>query len=186
MLTLKLANIKRKTILTTCMMGSVAATAILLAAILIPTYQASAQITPSSTQSSVLPKNLQSAGGLLSQDLVGSVQNSTTSNITQLATVLPAVAQPITPLTAAPVTEETSDSNDENNASSNDNDDDDNRGDDNDRDDDSRDDDNDRDDDSRDDDNDRDDDSRGDDNDRDGRGGRGAFAASGGAFAIAG
>src|ERR671919_239460 len=145
---------KRKAILTTCMMGSVAATAILLAAILIPTYQASAQITPSSTQSSVLPENLQSAGGLLSQDLVDSVQNSTTSNITQLATVLPAVSQPITPLTAAPVTEETSDSDDENNASSNDNDD-----------------------------NDGDDDSRNDDNDGDGRG---AFAASGGAFAIAG
>src|SRR5919106_1022021 len=133
MLTLKLANIKRKAILTTCMMGSVAATAILLAAILIPTYQASAQITPSSIQSSVLPENLQSAGGLLSQDLVDSVQNSTT-NITQLATVLPAVSQPITPLTAAPVTEETSDSDDENNASSNDNDDNDSREDDNDRD----------------------------------------------------
>src|ERR671919_1496749 len=158
---------KRKAILTTCMMGSVAATAILLAAILIPTYQASAQITPSSIQSSVLPENLQSAGGLLSQDLVDSVQNSTTSNITQLATVLPAVAQPITPLTAAPVTEETSDSDDENNASSNDNDDNGSRDDDNDRDDDSRDDDNDRDDDSRDDDNDRDDDSRDDDNDGD-------------------
>src|SRR5919106_2488785 len=119
---------KRKAILTTCMMGSVAATAILLAAILIPTYQASAQITPSSIQSSVLPENLQSAGGLLSQDLVDSVQNSTT-NITQLATVLPAVSQPITPLTAAPVTEETSDSDDENNASSNDNDDNDSRND---------------------------------------------------------
>jgi hypothetical protein len=175
MLTLNLSNVKRKAIQTTCITGSVATTAILLTAILVPTYQASAQITASSPQSSLLPKNLQSAGGgLLPHDPVNLVQNSTTTNITQLARVLPTVDQPITPPLIA-VDEEpdegsdsndddTDDQDDENNSSRNDNDDDDNSGD--------------------------DADGRNDDNDGDagerGGGGRGAFAASGGAFAIAG
>jgi hypothetical protein len=153
------------------MTGSFAAAAILLASILIPTYQASAQITPTSPRSSLLPEDLQSAAGLLSQDPMDFVQNITTTNITQLATVLPTVNnQPIiSPLTAVnEESDESSNSNDdydddhddENNSNSNDNDDDDNNG---------------------------DDDSRNEDNDRDGRGGgRGAFAVSGGAFAMAG
>jgi hypothetical protein len=168
-LTLKHANIQRKAILTTCIMCSVAATAILLAATLIPTYEASAQIIPSSPQSSVLPENLQSYGGLLSQDAADLAQNSTTANITQLATVLP-VAEPITPpITAvneaSDESDETSNSDDDddenNSSSSNDNDDDDTGNDDDDSD---------------------DDDSGDDNNDGDG----GTSAASGGAFAIAG
>lgn len=170
-LTLKLANIQRKEILTTCVMCSVAAAAILLAATLIPTYEASAQIIPSGPLSSLLPENLfQSSGRLLSQDAADLAQNSTTTaNITQLGTVLPIADQPpITPpITAvdkaSDESDETSSSNDDddenNSSSSNDNDDDDTGNDDSD-----------------------DDDSGDDNNDGDG----GSSAASGGAFAIAG
>jgi hypothetical protein len=173
-LTLKLPNIQRKVILTICVMCSVAAAAILLAATLIPTYEVSAQIIPSGPQSSLLPENLfQSSGGLLSQDAADLAQNSTTTaNITQLGTVPPIADQPITPPITPPITavneasdesDETSSSDDDddenNSSSSNDNDDDDTGNDDSD-----------------------DDDSGDDNNDGDG----GSSAASGGAFATAG
>jgi hypothetical protein len=155
-------------------MCSVAATAILLAAALIPTYEASAQIIPSSPQSSLLPENLfQSSSGLLSQDATDLAKNSTiTANITQLATVLPIADQPITP----PITavNEASDESDETSSSDNDDDDENNSSSSNDNDDDDT-----GNDDSDDDDSD-DDDSGNDNNDGDG----GSSAASGGAFAI--
>ncbi|MGH9974463.1 MAG: hypothetical protein ACRD8Z_01310, partial [Nitrososphaeraceae archaeon] len=114
-----------KACLITCV---VAAAFILLASIAVTSYllgPVSAQITPSVStpdsstisQSSVLPKNLQSAdleGGFTAQNTAGSVQNNATTNITQLATIAPIVEQPITPASLAPVSAESSgDSNDD-------------------------------------------------------------------------
>ena len=78
--------------------------------------QASAQITPS-------PPTLDSTGielGFMAQNTTDPAQNSTVANITQLATVLPAVDQPVTPASFAPVNEES----DESTSSSDDDDDD--------------------------------------------------------------
>jgi hypothetical protein len=64
------------------------------------------------------------------QSTASPVQNSTTTNITQLATIPPTVSQPITP-SFLPISENSDDSNnsgdgdDENNSNNNDNDDDD-------------------------------------------------------------
>ncbi len=60
----------------------------------------------------------------MAQDSANPVQNSTTANITQLATILPTIDQPITPASFIPMSEETDDS-DDSSSSSNDDDDDD-------------------------------------------------------------
>ena len=114
-----------KACLITCV---VAAAFILFASIAATSYllgPVSAQISPSvstpdsstSPQSSVLPKNLQSAdldSGFTVQDAVGSVENNATTNITQLATIAPIVEQPIIPASLAPASPESSDdSNDD-------------------------------------------------------------------------
>jgi hypothetical protein len=57
----------------------------------------------------------------MAQNTTDPVQNTTAANITQLATVLPTVDQPITPTSFAPVSEES----DESTSSSNNDDDDD-------------------------------------------------------------
>jgi hypothetical protein len=48
----------------------------------------------------------------MAQDLANSIQNSTASNITQLATILPTIDQPITPTSFIPISEVTDDSDD--------------------------------------------------------------------------
>jgi hypothetical protein len=109
------------------------ATAVLITAITstllhIPN-QASAQITPA-------PSILDSSGdGLefVAQNTTDPLQNSTAANITQLATILPTIDQPVTPASFAPVSEESDDStsssdeddDDENDDSNNNSDDDD-------------------------------------------------------------
>jgi hypothetical protein len=166
----------------TCLMSFVVAVfSVLLASLAATSYipgPASAQIVPSTSmpdssanpQSSVLPKSLQPAdSGIEFMPHPASVQNSTTTNITQLATVLPTVDQPITPSSIVPISEDSDDSDDsrddgdENNSGSNDDNGDDDSGDDDSGDDDSG------------------------DDDRDGdEGGSVAVAGSGGAFAFAG
>src|SRR5215510_7076647 len=82
----------------------VATTAILLATISVFAYgpnQVSAQITPSNFPSS------DTGAGLIGQDSADPVQNSTTSNITQLATVPASINQPIAPASLTPAAEET-------------------------------------------------------------------------------
>ena len=89
------------------MAGFVAATAILLAVMSIFAYgpnQVSAQITPSNFQSS------DTGAGPMGQAPADPVQNSTASNITQLATVPPTVNQPIIPASLTPVVEESDES----------------------------------------------------------------------------
>ncbi|MGB8643160.1 MAG: hypothetical protein WCD28_12835, partial [Nitrososphaeraceae archaeon] len=143
-----------------CMMGFVAVTAVLLAFLSIPSQvpgQLSAQITPSLTLESSDP-----GIGFMAQDSEAPVQNSTGANITQLATIIPTVSQPITPASFTPVSEEADD--DESDDSSNDDDESDSS--------------------SGDDDNSDDSDDNGDD-DGDG-GGSSASAGGGGAFAFAG
>ena len=138
--------------------------------------QVSAQITPSSTLESQ-----DTEIGFIAQDPADPVQNSTSANITQLATILPAASQPITPASFTPVSEVTEDSGDS--ASSNGDDDDSDSsssGSDNDNNDDN--DNGDGDNDNGDGDNDNGD---GDSNEGDG-GGNSAFAGGGGAFAFAG
>jgi hypothetical protein len=146
-------------------MGIVAATAVLLTFLSVPFMipgQVSAQITPSGTSG---PSN---AGiGFMAQDSADPVQNSTSANITQLATIPPTANQPITPAALTPVSEVSDDSDDS--SSSNDDDSDDSSS--------SNDDDSDDSSSS----NDSDDDS-----DDDGDGGSSAFAGGGGAFASAG
>jgi type IV secretory pathway VirB10-like protein len=68
--------------------------------------QASAQITPAP---SILDS---SVDGLefVAQNTTDPLQNSTAANITQLATILPTVDQPVTPASFAPVTEESDES----------------------------------------------------------------------------
>jgi hypothetical protein len=120
--------------------------------------QVSAQITPSASSVNEL--------GFMAQNTTDPVQNTTAANITQLATVLPTVDQPIAPTSFAPVSEES----DESTSSSDDDDDDDSNSD------------NSHDDSGNDDDGDDDDDGGGnDDDDGDGR-----SASAGGAFASAG
>ena len=102
------------------MMGIVASTSVLLAFLSVPSQtpsQVSAQITPSSTLESQ-----DTEIGFIAQDPADPVQNSTSANITQLATILPAASQPITPASFTPVSEVTEDSGDS--ASSNGDDDD--------------------------------------------------------------
>lgn len=116
--------------------------------------QVSAQITPSASSVNEL--------GFMAQNTTDPVQNTTAANITQLATVLPTVDQPITPTSFAPVSEES----DESTSSSNNDDDDDSNSDNNGEDDSGEDD-------------------SGDDDSGDGNGG-GRSASAGGAFASAG
>jgi hypothetical protein len=116
--------------------------------------QVSAQITPSASSVNEL--------GFMAQNTTDPVQNTTAANITQLATVLPTVDQPITPTSFAPVSEES----DESTSSSNNDDDDDSNSDNNGEDDSG-------------------DDDSGDDDSGDGNGG-GRSASAGGAFASAG
>ncbi|MGB7884640.1 MAG: hypothetical protein WBL44_18115 [Nitrososphaeraceae archaeon] len=145
-----------------CMMGFVAVTAVLLAFLSIPSQvpgQLSAQITPSLTLESSDP-----GIGFMAQDSAASVQNSTGANITQLATIIPTVSQPITPASFTPVSEEADDDESDDSSSSNDDDESDSS--------------------SGDDDNNDDSDDNGDD-DGDG-GGSSASAGGGGAFAFAG
>ena len=105
-----------------CMMGFVATTAVLLAFLSIPSHvpgYVSAQITPSST--------LESSGpgiGFMTQDSAATVQNSTSANITQLATIPPTSSQPITPASFTPVSEEPVDDESDDSTSSTDDDDD--------------------------------------------------------------
>jgi hypothetical protein len=103
-----------------CMMGFVAVTAVLLAFLSIPSQvpgQLSAQITPSLTLESSDP-----GIGFMAQDSAASVQNSTGANITQLATIIPTVSQPITPASFTPVSEEADDDESDDSSSSNDDD----------------------------------------------------------------
>jgi hypothetical protein len=103
-----------------CMIGFVAVTAVLLAFLSIPSQvpgQLSAQITPSLTLESSDP-----GIGFMVQDSAAPVQNSTGANITQLATILPTVSQPITPASFTPVSEEPDDVESDDSTSSNDDD----------------------------------------------------------------
>jgi type IV secretory pathway VirB10-like protein len=179
-----------------CVLSLVTATAMLLTFLSVPSLalnQLSAQITPSFN-----PEPADFRIGFMAQDSADPVQNGTSANITQLATVLPVANQPITPASYTPVIEETENSDsasskddDDNSASSSsDNDDGDDNGDDSDNDsgDNS---DNDSGDDNRDgsdeSENDNGDDSENDNGDDDGDGGGSfAFAGGGGAFAFAG
>jgi hypothetical protein len=145
-----------------CMMGFVAVTTVLLAFLSIPSQvpgQLSAQITPSLTLESSDP-----GIGFMAQDSAAPIQNSTDANITQLATIIPTVSQPITPASFTPVSEEVDDDESDDSSSSNDDDESDSS--------------------SGDDDN-NDSNDNGDDDDGDG-GGSSASAGGGGAFAFAG
>lgn len=145
------------------MMGFVAVTAVLLAFLSIPSQvpgQLSAQITPSLTLESSDP-----GIGFMAQDSAAPIQNSTGANITQLATIIPTVSQPITPASFTPVSEEVDDDESDDSSSSNDDDGSDSS--------------------SGDDDNDNDNDNGDDVGDGDG-GGSSASAGGGGAFAFAG
>lgn len=169
---LKQTIIRNQITLKLCMMGIVASTSVLLAFMSVLSQtpsQVSAQITPSSTLESQ-----DTEIGFIAQDPADPVQNSTSANITQLATILPAASQPITPASFTPVSEVTEDSGDS--ASSN--------GDDDDSDSSSSGSDNDNNDDNDNGDGDNDN-GDGDSDDGDG-GGSSAFAGGGGAFAFAG
>ncbi|MGB7664954.1 MAG: hypothetical protein WBL67_19645 [Nitrososphaeraceae archaeon] len=169
---LKQTIIRNQITLKLCMMGIVASTSVLLAFMSVLSQtpsQVSAQITPSSTLESQ-----DTEIGFIAQDPADPVQNSTSANITQLATILPAASQPITPASFTPVSEVTEDSGDS--ASSN--------GDDDDSDSSSSGSDNDNNDDNDNGDGDNDN-GDGDSNEGDG-GGNSAFAGGGGAFAFAG
>jgi hypothetical protein len=118
------------------MMGFVAVTATLLVTMSIFAYlpnQTFAQITPSNFQSSNI--------GLMGQDSADPIQNTTASNITQLATVSPTTSQPIAPASLTPVVEESDESSSTNDDDENDGNDGDDSGDDDSGDDDSGDDD---------------------------------------------
>jgi hypothetical protein len=150
-------------------MGIVAATAVLLAFLSVPSMmpgQVSAQITPSGT-----PEPSNAGIGFMAQDSADPVQNSTSANITQLATIPPTANQPITPAALTPVSE-VSDESDDSSSSNDDESDDSSSSNDDESDDSSSSDDS-------------DDDSDGD-SDGDGDGGSSAFAGGGGAFASAG
>src|SRR5918996_1724153 len=107
------------------MTSFIAAAASVLLAYMIATSHlpglASAQMTPSSSpmpdsstspQSSVLPESLQSLDSEIrpvAQDIGEPLQNNTTSNITQLATLPSIVNQPIIPASLTPVSAESND-----------------------------------------------------------------------------
>ncbi len=154
------AIIQNQLVLKFSMMGIVAVTAVVLAFLSLPEMvpgQVSAQITPSS--------NVESSNtgiGFMAQNSAEPVQNSTSANITQLATIPSAANQPITPATFTPISEGNVDSDDS--SSSNDDDESDSGSSDNNSDD--------------------SDDS--DNSDDDGDGGSSASAGGGGAFAFAG
>lgn len=96
--------------------GIIVATAVLLAFITVPELipsQVSAQIIPA-----LNPDTSNVGIGSMAQDIADPVQNGTSANITQLATI--PTAAPITPSTFTPLSEETGDSGD---SSSNDDDD---------------------------------------------------------------
>ena len=120
MTSLKQVIVQDKETVKVCMMGFVAITAVLLAFLSIPSQvpgHVSAQITPSST--------LESSGpgiGFMTQDSAATLQNSTSANITQLATIPPIVSQPITPASFTPVSEEPVDDESDDSSSSNDDD----------------------------------------------------------------
>lgn len=178
---LKQAIIQNQTTLKFYMIGILAATSFLLAFLSVQSQvpsQVWAQITPSLA--------LDSSGngiGFMAQDPADPVQNSTSANITQLATILPAVNQPIIPASFTPTIGATEDpddstsSNDDDDSDSSSNDDDDSDSSSSDSDNDSSSSDND------DNDNGDDDSDGGDDGDG---GGSSASAGGGGAFASAG
>ncbi|MGE5661449.1 MAG: hypothetical protein ACM3X1_04305 [Ignavibacteriales bacterium] len=106
-------------------MGIVAATSVLLAFLSVPSMipgQVSAQITPSGTPG---PSNvgIGFAFGFMAQDSADPVQNSTSANITQLATIPPTANQPITPAALTPVSEVSDDSDDSSSSNDDDSDD---------------------------------------------------------------
>jgi type IV secretory pathway VirB10-like protein len=68
--------------------------------------QASAQITPAPSIFDSSVDGLE----FVAQNTTDPQQNSTAANITQLATILPTVDQPVTPASFAPVTEESDES----------------------------------------------------------------------------
>jgi type IV secretory pathway VirB10-like protein len=148
----------------------------------------SAQITPTlSRESSEI------GVGLMTQEPVSPVQNSSSANITQLATILPVANQPITPASFTPVSEVAEESDTTSTQNDDDDSDDSNSDNDNDTDngdgsDDSNNDNGDDSDDSNNDsgDDEDSDDEEDDDGDDDGDGGGFAFAGAGGAFAFAG
>jgi hypothetical protein len=106
----------QRTLLSTTGIGIIVATAVLLAFITVPELipsQVSAQIIPA-----LNPDTSNVGIGSMAQDIADPVQNGTSANITQLATI--PTAAPITPSTFTPLSEETGDSGD---SSSNDDDD---------------------------------------------------------------
>jgi hypothetical protein len=91
-----------------CVLSLVTATAMLLTFLSVPSLelnQLTAQITSSFT-----PEPADFRIGFVAQDSADPVQNSTSANITQLATVIPAANQPITLASYTPVMDETEDS----------------------------------------------------------------------------
>ena len=111
MITLNRVTTKnQRTLLSATSIGIIVATAVLLAFIIVPELipsQVSAQIIPA------LNPDTSNAGiGSMAQDLADPVQNGTSANITQLATIPAAASQPITPSTFTPLSEETGDSGD--------------------------------------------------------------------------
>src|SRR5688572_27916951 len=102
------------------MMGFVAITAVLLAFLSVPSQvpdHVSAQIIPSTTLDSSGP-----GIGFMTGDSAATVQNSTSANITQLATIPPTSSQPITPASFTPVSEEPVDDESDDSTSSTDDD----------------------------------------------------------------
>jgi hypothetical protein len=113
---LKQVIIQDKETVKICMMGFVAITAVLLVFLSIPSQvpgHVSAQIIPSTTLDSSGP-----GIGFMTEDSAATVQNSTSANITQLATI----SQPITPASFTPVSEEPVDDESDDSTSSTDDD----------------------------------------------------------------
>ena len=106
-----------------------AATAVLLAFLSVPSMlpgQVSAQITPSGTSGP--PDVYQhwfygTSIGFMAQDSADPVQNGTSANITQLATIPTSANQPITPAALTPVSEVSDDSDDSSSSNDDDSDD---------------------------------------------------------------
>jgi hypothetical protein len=119
---LKQVIIQDKETVKICMMGFVAINAVLLAFLSIPSQvpgHVSAQIIPSTTLDSSGP-----GIGFMTEDSAATVLNSTSANITQLATIPPTSSQPITPASFTPVSEEPVDDESDDSTSSTDDDDD--------------------------------------------------------------
>ena len=122
MTSLKQVIIQDKETVKICMMGFVAINAVLLAFLSIPSQvpgHVSAQIIPSTTLDSSGP-----GIGFMTEDSASTVQNSTSANITQLATIPLTSSQPITPASFTPVSEEPVDDESDDSTSSTDDDDD--------------------------------------------------------------